>query len=46
MNFDPDTKSQKELEEFFKLDTTGKKNAVDHMNEQVFEYLYERLKER
>ena len=45
MDFDPETKSQDELRDFFKLSKEGK-NAVDHMNEQVFEYLYERLKDR
>jgi hypothetical protein len=44
MDFDPDTKSMEELREFFKI--SKEKNAIDHMNEQVFEYLYERLKDR
>lgn len=44
MDFDPDEKSQEELREFFKI--SKDKNALDHMNEQVFEYLYERMKER
>jgi hypothetical protein len=45
MDFDPETKSQDELRDFFKLSKEGK-NAVDHMNEQVFDYLYERLRDR
>jgi hypothetical protein len=44
MEFDPDTKSQEELREFFKI--SKDKKPVDHMNEQMFEYLYERMKER
>jgi hypothetical protein len=44
MDFDPETKSQEELREFFKI--SKDKDAVTHMNEQIFEYLYERLKER
>jgi hypothetical protein len=45
MDFDPESKSQEELRDFFKLSKDGK-NAVDHMNEQVFDYLYDRLKDR
>ncbi len=45
MDFDPETKSQDQLRDFFKLSKEGK-NAVDHMNEQVFDYLYERLRDR
>lgn len=44
MDFDPDQKSQEELREFFKV--SKDKNAVDYMNEQVFEYLYDRMRER
>lgn len=44
MDFDPDKKSMEELREFFKI--SKEKNAIDHMNEQVFEYLYERMRER
>jgi hypothetical protein len=44
MNFDPKTKSQEELREFFKV--SKEKDAIKHMNEQVFEYLYDRLKDR
>lgn len=46
MDFDPETKSQEELRDFFKLSKDNSKNAVDHMNEQVFDYLYERMKDR
>ena len=45
IDFDPESKSQEELQDFFRLSKEGK-NAVDHMNEQVFEYLYGRLKDR
>jgi len=44
MDFDPDEKSMEELREFFKV--SKDKNAIEHMNEQVFEYLYERMRER
>ena len=44
MDFDPETKSQDELREFFKV--AKDKNAITHMNEQIFEMLYSRLKER
>jgi hypothetical protein len=44
MDFDPDTKSHEELRDFFKI--SKEKNSIDHMNEQVFDYLYERMKER
>lgn len=44
MDFDPEEKTQEELREFFKI--SKEKNAIDHMNEQVFDYLYERMKER
>ena len=44
MDFDPETKSQDELREFFRV--SKDKNAITHMNEQIFEYLYARLKER
>ena len=44
MDFDPDEKSQEELREFFKI--SSEKGAVDHMNEQVFEYMYDRMRER
>jgi hypothetical protein len=44
MDFDPDEKSQEELREFFKI--SKEKNSIEHMNEQMFEYLYERMKER
>jgi hypothetical protein len=46
MDFDPETKSQEELADFFRLSKDNSKDAVQHMNEQVFEYLYQRLKER
>jgi len=46
MDFDPETKSQEELRDFFKLSKENNKDAVTHMNEQVFEYLYERMKDR
>jgi hypothetical protein len=46
MDFDPETKSQEELRDFFRLNKENNKDAVTHMNEQVFEYLYERMKER
>ena len=46
MDFDPETKSQEELQEFFRLDKENKGQTVDHMNEQIFNYLYERMKER
>lgn len=44
MDFDPDSKNMEELREFFKI--SKDKNALEHMNEQMFEYLYERMKER
>lgn len=44
MNFDPETKSFEELREFFKI--SKDKNEVDNMNEQMFEYLYQRMKDR
>ncbi len=44
MDFDPETKSIDELGEFFKLNKD--KNALEHMNEQMFEYLYDRMKDR
>ena len=46
MDFDPETKSQEELRDFFKLSKENDKNAVDHMNQQMFEYLYERMRDR
>ena len=44
MDFDPEEKSQEELREFFKI--SKEKNALDYMNEQMFEFLYERMKQR
>ena len=44
MDFDPDTKSQEELREFFKI--SKEKNPIEDMNEKIFDYLYERMKER
>lgn len=46
MDFDPETKSQDELRDFFKLSKENDKDAVQHMNEQMFQFLYERMKER
>lgn len=44
MDFDPNEKSHEELREFFRV--SKEKNAIEDMNEQVFDYLYERMKER
>ncbi len=44
MDFDPAEKSDEELREFFKL--SKDKNAIEHMNEQVFDFLFERMKDR
>jgi hypothetical protein len=33
MDFDPETKSQEELRDFFKLSKENNKDAVTHMNE-------------
>ena len=44
MDFNPDEKSHEELREFFKI--SKDKNPVAHMNEQVFEYLYDRMRDR
>ena len=44
MDFDPEQKSQEQLREFFKV--SKDKNEVDYMNEQMFEYLYKRMKDR
>lgn len=46
MDFDPDTKSQEELRDFFRLQKENTKDAVSYMNEQMFDMLYSRLKER
>lgn len=46
MDFDPEAKSQDELRDFFRLSKDNNKDAVTHMNEQIFEYLYERMKDR
>lgn len=46
MDFDPETKSQDELRDFFKLSKDNSKNAVEHMNEQIFEFLYKRMRDR
>ena len=46
MDFDPDTKSQEELRDFFRLSKDNDKDAVAHMNDQIFEMLYSRLKDR
>lgn len=33
MDFDPETKSQEELRDFFRLNKENNKGAVEHMNE-------------
>lgn len=38
MDFDPDEKSHEELRDFFKI--SKDKNTIDHMNEQMFTFLY------
>ena len=43
MDFDPDDKSHDEMREFFRV--SKEKNAIENMNEQVFDYLYQRMKE-
>ncbi len=44
MNFDPATKTDDELKELLKV--SKEKNALEHMNEQVFDFLFDRMKER
>ena len=46
MDFDPESKSQEELAEFFRLSKDNKKGAVEHMNDQMFQFLYQRMKDR
>jgi hypothetical protein len=45
MDFDPNTKTEKELREFFRLNEQGK-NALEDMQEKMFDNMHSRLKFR